>query len=228
MADRHIVITGISGGLGRHLAVRAMQEGYGVTGLCRIPPADMPCEVLACDVAAPEQVAACFTRLRHVPLWGVINAAGIASMNLAVTTPPETMRRVVEVNLLGTMYCSAQAGRLLARRKGGRIINFSSIAVALGLEGESAYVAAKAGVEGFTRAFSREMSSWGITVNAVAPGPIPTQLIAGIPQDKLDALVERQVVRRQGTLEDVWQTVRWLLDEASGMISGQCLHVGGV
>ncbi|MBB5142947.1 SDR family NAD(P)-dependent oxidoreductase [Desulfovibrio intestinalis] len=228
MAGRHVVITGISGGLGRHLAMRAMQEGYGVTGLCRTPPADIPCEVLSCDVTVAEQVADCFARLRHVPLWGVINAAGIASMNLTVTTPPETMRRIVEVNLLGTMYCSAQAGRLLARRKGGRIINFSSIAVALGLEGESAYVAAKAGVEGFTRAFSREMSSWGVTVNAVAPGPIPTQLIAGVPQHKLDALVERQVVRRQGTLEDVWKTVHWLLDDASGMISGQCLHVGGV
>lgn len=228
MTDRHVVITGISGGLGRQLAVRAMQEGYGVTGLCRTPPSDLPCHVLACDVAVAEQVADCFDTLRHLPLWAVINAAGIASMNLAVTTPPKTMRRIVEVNLLGTMYCSVQAGRMLARRKGGRIINFSSIAVALGLEGESAYVAAKAGVEGFTRAFSREMSSFGVTVNAVAPGPIPTQLTAGVPQYKLDALVERQVVRRQGTSEDVWQTVRWLLDDASGMISGQCLHVGGV
>ncbi len=228
MADRHVVITGVSGGVGRHLAMRAMQEGYDVTGLCRTPPPDMPCETLACDVAMADQVAACFARLRHVPLWGVINAAGIASMNLAVTTPPETMRRIVEVNLLGTMYCSAQAGRLLARRKGGRIINFSSIAVALGLEGESAYVAAKAGVEGFTRAFSREMSSWGVTVNAVAPGPIPTQLTAKVPQSKLDALVERQVIRRQCALDDVWKTVRWLLDDASGMVSGQCLHVGGV
>ena len=228
MAERHVVITGISGGVGRHLAMRAMQEGYAVTGLCRTPPADLPCETLACDVAMADQVADCFAALRHVPLWGLINAAGIASMNLAVTTPPETMRRIVEVNLLGTMYCSAQAGRLLARRKGGRIINFSSIAVALGLEGESAYVAAKAGVEGFTRAFSREMSSWGVTVNAVAPGPIPTQLTAKVPQGKLDALVERQVIRRQCALDDVWQTVRWLLDDASCMISGQCLHVGGV
>ncbi|MDD4701902.1 MAG: SDR family NAD(P)-dependent oxidoreductase [Desulfovibrio sp.] len=228
MTDRHIVITGVSGGLGRHLAMCAVQKGYGVTGLCRTPPADIPCQMLACDVSVAEQVADCFAQLRHIPLWAVINAAGVAAMNLTLTTPPETMRRIVEVNLLGTMYCSAQAGRLLARRKGGRIINFSSIAVALGLEGESAYVAAKAGVEGFTRAFSREMSSFGVTVNAVAPGPIPTQLTAGVPQRKIDALVERQVVRRQGSPDDVWQTVQWLLDDASGMISGQCLHVGGV
>ena len=138
------------------------------------------------------------------------------------------MRHLVACNLLGTMYCSAEAGRIFARRRAGRIITFSSIAVALGLEGEASYVAAKAGVEGFTRAFAREMAAFGVTVNAVAPGPIPTRLIAGVPEEKIVALRARQILPRPLAADDVWNVVSWLLEERSASLSGEVLHVGGV
>ena len=149
-------------------------------------------------------------------------------MNLHLTTPPQTMQKLIASNLLGTMYCCAEAGKIFVRRKAGRIINFSSIAVALALQGESGYVAAKAGVEGFTRAFAREMAPFGVTVNAVAPGPIPTRLIAGVPEEKIDLLRKRQVIPSPLTPEDVWNVVSWLLDERSASLSGEVLHVGGV
>ena len=149
-------------------------------------------------------------------------------MNLHLTTPPQTMHKLIACNLLGSMHCCAEAGKMFVRRKAGRIINFSSIAVALGLEGESTYVAAKAGVEAFTRAFAREMAPFGVTVNAVAPGPIPTKLIAGVPEEKIAALRKRQVLPRSLSPEDVWQVVSWLLDERSASLSGEVLHVGGV
>ncbi len=225
---RHIVITGASRGLGLHMARKALAEGYSVTGLARTPDENAGFPMLACDVTNPADVARCFAALRKQPLWALINAAGAASMNLHLTTPPETMRHLVACNLLGTMYCSAEAGRIFARRRAGRIITFSSIAVALGLEGEASYVAAKAGVEGFTRAFAREMAAFGVTVNAVAPGPIPTRLIAGVPEEKIAALRARQILPRPLAADDVWNVVSWLLEERSASLSGEVLHVGGV
>ena len=225
---RHIVITGASRGLGLHMARKALAEGYSVTGLARTPDENAGFPMLACDVTNPTDVARCFAALRKQPLWALINAAGAASMNLHLTTPPETMRHLVACNLLGPMYCSAEAGRIFARRRAGRIITFSSIAVALGLEGEASYVAAKAGVEGFTRAFAREMAAFGVTVNAVAPGPIPTRLIAGVPEEKIVALRARQILPRPLAADDVWNVVSWLLEERSASLSGEVLHVGGV
>ena len=226
-SNRHLVITGASRGLGLYIAQKALEEGYSVTGIARTPVENPDFPVLCCDVADHSTVAQIFTSLRKAPLWGVINAAGIASMNLHITTPPQTMQRIIACNLLGTMHCCAEAGRIFARKKQGRIINFSSIAVALGLAGEASYVAAKAGVEGFTRAFAREMAAFGVTVNAVAPGPVSTRLIAGVPANKIADLQKRQIIPRELTADDVWNVVSWLLDDRSAAISGEILHVGG-
>lgn len=227
-ASKHLIITGASRGLGRHLALKALSEGYSVTGLARTPSTDADFPISICDVTDPADVARGFAALRKEPLWALINAAGAAAMNLHISTPYQTMQAVIACNLLGTMYCCAEAGRLFVRRKAGRIINFSSIAASLGLEGETAYVAAKAGVEGFTRAFAREMAPFGVTVNAVAPGPIPTSLIAGVPEEKINALRKRQVIPSPLTPDDVWNVVSLLLDERSASLSGEIFHVGGV
>ena len=227
---KHVLITGAGRGLGRHIALRALEAGYEVTGLARtqgeVGHDDYP--MILCDVSDAAAVAAAFRTLRGRPLWGLIAAAGAASMNLHLTTPPETMRRLLSVNLLGTMLCAAEAGRLMARHRQGRIITFSSIAVALGLAGEASYVAAKSGIEGFSRAFAREMAPLGITVNVVAPGPVKTALIRGVPETKIAALGARQVLPGEMTAEDVWHSVSWLLDERSAALSGEVLHVGGV
>ena len=227
-AARVLVITGASRGIGRHLAMAAGEAGYRVIGLVRKPDDSLPFETRACDVSDHAQVDAAFKGLRKEDgLYGLINAAGIASMNLVVTTPFEKMREIVEVNLLGTMYCAAAMGRLLARRKAGRIINFSTIAVHLGLKGEAIYAGSKAGVEGFGRAFAREMADFGVTVNTVAPGPVQTDLIKNVPDGKIDAIIAEQIVQRQGTPEDIWDIVSFILSERSSMISGQVFNVGG-
>jgi 3-oxoacyl-[acyl-carrier protein] reductase len=161
-------------------------------------------------------------------VYALISAAGIASMNLLITTPPATIQKIVEVNLLGTIYCCQAIAPALIRRREGRIINFSTIAVALGLKGESVYVASKAGVEGFSRSFAREMADYGVTVNVIAPGPIDTRLIAQVPKEKIQAIVDRQVFPQQATPGDLWKTVSLLLSPEAAMISGQVLHLGGV
>lgn len=223
-----LVVTGASRGLGAHVALSAVREGWHVVGLARRSVEGLGYEVRACDVADPDQVDAAFKALKaEEGLYGLVNAAGIASLNLLVSTPIATVQRIVATNLLGTIYCSAAMGRLLARRRCGRIINFSTIAVPLGLKGESVYVASKAGVEGFTRSFAREMADFGVTVNVVAPGPISTDLIAGVPAPRIAEVVSRQVIERQAEPSDVWNTVSLLLDDRAAMIAGEVLHVGG-
>ncbi len=203
-------------------------QGTRVIGLARRPLGDEPCEMAPCDVSDAAAVEAFFRKLRgEKGFWGLVNAAGIASMNLVMATPPATMERIVRTNLIGTMLTNQAAGKLMARNRQGRIVNFSTIAVALSLKGEAVYAASKAGVEGFTRSFAREMADFGVTVNAVAPGPIDTGLIAKIDPAKIEAIVARQIIPRRAAPDDVGDVVSLLLDRRAGMISGEIIHIGG-
>jgi 3-oxoacyl-[acyl-carrier protein] reductase len=223
-----VIVTGASRGLGRFCADKLVERGYHVVGLGRTPDPKAGFEMRACDVADPGSVAEALHDLRRdKSVYALINSAGIASMNLVVTTPPETVRRIVETNLLGTIFCCQQIAPALIRRGSGRIINFSTLGVPLAIKGEAIYIASKAGVEGFTRVFARELAPHGVTVNAVAPGPIDTALIAKVPKDRVEAVVQQQIIPRQGTPEDVWNIVSLLLAPESDMISGAVLNVGG-
>ncbi|MDR1945836.1 MAG: SDR family oxidoreductase [Desulfovibrio sp.] len=224
-----VVISGATGGIGSHLALRALESGYGVIGLSRRPPEKDPgYPIHAVDVTDGAAVAAFYRSLRGRRVWALINAAGAASMNLLLTTPSATMSRLVGVNLLGAMHCCAEGAKLLVRRKGGRIINFSSIVTALGTPGESVYAACKAGVEVFSRCLAAELSFFNITVNTVAPPPIDTPMLAGLTREQIDKIVQRQIIKRQAVPEDVWNTVSFLLDEKSAMLTGEVLHIGGI
>lgn len=224
-----IVVTGASRGLGRDICDRLVSKGVEVLGVSR-SASKLPFETLSCDVSSISQVVELTKQLkiRGLKVDGLVNAAGIASMNLALTTPLETSKRIVETNLLGTIYCSQALGPLLVRNKGGSVINFSTIAVALALSGEAVYAASKAGVEGFTRAFAREMSGFNVRVNCIAPGPISTDLIRGVSEEQIRSVVSRQILPRQFTPSDVSDLVELLLDPRSRSLSGQILNVGGV
>ena len=148
-----ILITGASRGLGRAVAERVMESGEDVLGISRETEV-LPFETVACDVSDYNAVKKIAQDLRNQKkeINGVINAAGIASMNLAVTTPASMTQKLIQTNLVGTIHCCQLFAPLMIRQKAGSIINFSTIAVALGLKGESIYAASKAGVEGFSRA----------------------------------------------------------------------------
>jgi 3-oxoacyl-[acyl-carrier protein] reductase len=223
-----VIVTGASRGLGRFCADQLAAQGYRVVGLGRNPDAGAQFEMRSVDVSDSASVASALHDFRRdASVYALINAAGIASMNLVVTTPAETVRRIIETNLLGTIFCSQQVAPALIKRGSGRIINFSTLGVPLAIKGEAIYIASKAGVEGFTRVFARELAPHGVTVNAIAPGPIDTALIAKVPREKVDAVVKQQIIQRQGTPEDVWNIVSMLLSPASSMVSGETLHVGG-
>jgi 3-oxoacyl-[acyl-carrier protein] reductase len=223
-----IVITGASRGLGLAIAERLTQNNLQVLGLSR-SPCDLGFETRVCDVSDYESIKQVARELKSngTPITGLVNAAGIASMNLAVTTPPETTHNLIATNLVGTIFCSQIFAPLMMRQGGGSIINFSTIAVALALRGESVYAATKAGVEGFSRSLARELSDFGIRVNCVAPGPINTDLLKGVTVSQIEKIVSRQIIAKQFLPSDVADVVELLLDPRSASISGHTLSIGG-
>jgi 3-oxoacyl-[acyl-carrier protein] reductase len=223
-----IIVTGASRGLGRAICDRLIEKGMPVFGLARNVDG-LPFPAMACDVGNHEDVKAVARDLRKqkVQVDGLINAAGVAAMNLAVTTPQSTTEKVIRVNLIGSIYCCQLLAPLMMRGPGGSIINFSTIAVALGLKGESIYVASKAGVEGFSRSFAREMADFSIRVNCIAPGPIDTALLRGISGGQIEKIVAQQIFQKQYTPEAVCDTVELLLDPRSAAITGEVLNIGG-
>lgn len=224
-----IIVTGASRGLGRAVTERLIDSGQEVLGLSR-EIEDSPFNSIACDVSDYEAVKSVAVELKKgkKEISGLVNAAGIASMNLAVTTPPSMTQKLIQTNLLGTIHCCQIFAPLLMRKKAGSIINFSTIAVALALKGESIYAASKAGVEGFSRAFAREMADFNIRVNCVAPGPIKTDLLKGVSDEQIDAIVSQQVLRKMFLPRDVCDLCEFLLSSKSSSLSGQVLNVGGV
>ena len=224
-----IVVTGSSRGLGLAICLRLQSLGVEVLGLSRdVSNATFPS--ISCDVSSYEEVkkVALTLKKENKKISGLVNAAGIASMNLAVTTPPIIAKKIIGTNLLGTIFCCQLIAPLMMRNKSGSIINFSTVAVSLGLKGESIYVASKAGVEGFTRSFAREMADFNVNVNCIAPGPIDTNLLRGITANQIHKIVSQQIIPKQFSPNDICDLVELLIDNRSNSISGQVLNVGGV
>ena len=223
-----IIVTGASRGLGRSVAERLISSGREVLSLSRTSEG-VPGDSVTCDVSDYEAVKAVAQSLRKEKreIEGLVNAAGIASMNLAVTTPPSMTQKLIQTNLAGTIHCCQLFAPLMIRKKAGSIINFSTIAVTLGLKGESIYAASKAGVEGFSRAFAREMADFDIRVNCVAPGPIKTDLLKGVSDEQIDAIVVQQILPKLFLPDDVADLCEFLLGPQSQSLSGQVLKVGG-
>jgi len=226
------LVTGSRKGIGRHLAEHYLDLGHRVIGCSRGPCGWERAGYThhQADITAEADVKRLFASIRkeHGTLHNVINNAGIASMNHSLLTPASTVEKVMRTNLLGTFLAAREAAKLMRRDRYGRIVNFSTVAVPLNLEGEAAYVASKAAVEALTRVLAREFAEFGVTVNTIGPTPIKTDLIAGVPVDKIEALIARQPIKRYGELADVTNVVDFYLREESNFITGQCVYLGGV
>jgi 3-oxoacyl-[acyl-carrier protein] reductase len=227
-----MLISGTRKGIGRHLAETYAGRGLHVIG-CSRKPSDFvhPNYLHFClDVNDEAAVKAMLTdiRQRYGRLDALINNAGIAALNHSLLTPLEAVRRVLETNVVGTFLLCREAARLMQKHKFGRIVNFSSVAVPLNLEGEAIYAASKAAVETLTRILGRELADSGITVNAVGPTALRTDLIGAVPQEKLEALLARQAIHRMAGFEDVVNVIDFFLRPESGLITGQVIYLGGV
>lgn len=224
-----IIVTGASRGLGKAITERLIENGEKVFGLARsIDGLDI--DSIKCDVSdysSVKNAAREFKRMK-TPVKAFINAAGVASMNMAVTTDQSTVQKLIQTNLVGTIYCCQLFAPIMLRQKHGSFINFSTIAVALALKGESVYAASKAGVEAFSRTFAREMAYFNVRVNCIAPGPIRTDLLRGITDTQIEKITSQQIIPKQFQKSDVCDLVELLIDKKASSLSGQVLNVGGV
>ena len=224
-----IIVTGASRGLGQAITERLIERGEEVIGLAR-NTSGLNINAIECDVSDYASVKNASKEVKRMkkPVKAFINAAGVASMNMAVTTNESTVQKLIQTNLVGTIYCCQLFAPLMLRQKQGSFINFSTIAVALALKGESVYAASKAGVESFSRTFAREMADFNVRVNCIAPGPIRTDLLRGITDAQIGKITSQQVIQKQFQKSDVCDLVELLLDEKATSLSGQVLNVGGV
>jgi 3-oxoacyl-[acyl-carrier protein] reductase len=233
MAENKVVlITGTRKGIGRALVEHYAGRGYYVVGCSRLPfEGQLQSYRHYClDVGDEPAVKKMFSEIRKQEgrLDVLINNAGVASMNHSLLTPLAAVNRIMETNFTGTFLFCREAARLMQLRRYGRIVNFATVAVPLKLEGEAVYAASKAAVISLTQILAREFADFGITVNAIGPTPIKTDLIGGVSSKKLDALIERQAIKRYGEPRDVIQVIDFFVQPASDFVTGQVIFLGGV
>ncbi len=178
------------------------------------------------DFAAVEQLFA-FTVNQFGRVDILVNNAGITRDNLILKMTEQEFDTVIDTNLKGVFNCLKQASRLMLKQKSGRIINISSISGVIGNAGQVNYSAAKAGVIGMTKSLAKELGSRGITVNAIAPGYINTDMTAVLKEDLKAKVTELIPLRRLGETEDIAETAAFLASDKASYITGQTLQVDG-
>ena len=230
-------MTGAARGLGRAIAEVLAHSGAKVA--CVDVNADMLSETvdaivtgamaLACDVTDPERVNAVVAEV--VSRWGrlgiLVNNAGITQDGMIMRMKDEQWDRVLNINLRGTFLFTRAAARPMMKGKHGRIINIASVSGLIGNPGQANYSASKAGVIGMTRTVAGELAGRNITVNAVAPGFIETDMTAAIDEKITEGVKERIPLGRLGRPQDVAEAVLFLASDAASFITGHCLTVDG-
>jgi 3-oxoacyl-[acyl-carrier protein] reductase len=232
-SDRPVMlVTGARKGIGRFLVEHYLRKGYLVEGCSRgdsniDDAAYHHHQVDVADEKGVRQMVADITK-RHGRIDAVLNNAAIASMNHVLLTPAKSANRMLEVNVTGTMLVCRDAAKVMMRRRFGRIVNFTTIVAPIALAGEAVYAASKSAVVTFTRILAFELGQWGITCNSFGATPIMTDMIKGVPQDKIDAVVSGLAIKRLGSPEDCANVCDFFISPGSDNITGQVIYLGGI
>ena len=233
MAKNQIMlISGTRKGLGKHFVQYYSKKGFTIIG-CSRKPVNYKAKNyyhFCLDVSDERKVKELFAFIRKKfgRLDILINNAGIGSMNHSLLTPINTVHEILNTNLVGTFLFSREAAKLMKKNSFGRIVNLVSFAIPFKLEGESIYAASKAGIVSLTETLGREYADYGISVNAVSPPAIPTDLIKGVPKEKMMNLLKRQAFHRFGKPEEVCIVIDFLINKENNMVTGQVVYMGGV
>ena len=226
------VITGTSKGIGKKLAEFYLSKGFSVSGCSRGKSKikNVNYDHYQMDINEEEKVIGMIKMIKkkHGKIDVLLNNAGIANMNHMITTPYESAKNIFNTNFFGTFLFSREVAKIMIKNKAGNIVNFSTVAVPMKLEGEAIYAASKAAIENFTKVSSKELSKFGIRINAIGPTPIPTDLIKNVKKEKIDSLLKNQSIQRLGNFEDILNVINFFIDKKSEFITGQIIYLGGI
>ncbi|MCH4072270.1 3-oxoacyl-[acyl-carrier-protein] reductase [Pseudoramibacter sp.] len=238
-----VLVTGGSRGIGRATCLAFAKAGYDVAvnfagnesaaqetaDACRALNPEGKIAVYRADVADADAVDALFKKIKadYGRLDVLVNNAGITRDNLIALTKPEDFDAVIATDLRGVFLCMKAAGRMMMRQRHGRIINVSSVVGLRGNAGQVSYAAAKAGVIGMTKSLAKELGRRNVTVNAVAPGFIQTDMTDALDDKQKDAAAKDIPLNRLGTPEDVAGVIAFLASDAASYITGQVIPVDG-
>lgn len=240
-AGRVALVTGSSRGIGRAIAIHLGSAGHRVVVNYRsgaeaaaevvdaITAAGGSAIAVGADVADADAVAALFAEAeaQFGPVEVLVNNAGITDDDLLLRMKPEAWDRVIATNLTSAYLCTRAALRGMLKGRWGRIVNVTSVSGIAGNPGQANYAAAKAGLIGFTKSVAKEVGSRGITVNAVAPGFIETDMTDALGADTQEAVMPAITLGRFGRPEEVAGAVGYLASDAAGYVTGQVLVVDG-
>jgi len=235
------IVTGASGGIGRAIAAALAAEGASIaahyasnreaaeTLVGTISEGGGKASSIQADLAEPEGaqrlVTATLEAFGKIDI--LVNNAGILRDTLVLRMKDEDWQAVLDTNLSSAFYCTKAVLRELVRQRGGRIINIASVVAETGNAGQANYVAAKAGMIGFTKAVAREVASRGITVNAVAPGFVETRMTGHLSPEQVKMHLEQVPLGRAGKPEEIAAAVVFLASDDASYITGQVLNVDG-
>ncbi|MDQ3034556.1 MAG: 3-oxoacyl-[acyl-carrier-protein] reductase [Myxococcota bacterium] len=241
LAEKVALVTGGSRGIGRAICVAlAKQRAYVVINyagnevaaaqtLELVRQAGSEGEIVRFDVADADACDAAVTDVvkRKGRLDVLVNNAGIAMDQLLIRIKPEELEKTFATNVAGSLWCCKAAMRPMMKARRGRIINLSSVVAESGNPGQAVYSASKAALIGLTKTLAREYASRGVTVNAVAPGFIETDMTASLPEQAKQSIVAQTPLGRQGTAEEVAAAVVFLASDEASYVTGQVIRVNG-
>jgi len=231
------LVTGATRGIGAAIARRLASDGHRVIGTATSKEGAAQISAALADkgegmvmrVDDEASVAGAYREIEdryEMPLV-IVNNAGVTRDNLLLRMKTEDWQTVVQTNLSSLYLVIKPALRHMMKARWGRIINLSSVVARMGNPGQSNYVASKAGIEGFTRSLAQEIASRGITVNAVAPGFIETDMTAQLEESQVQQMRERIPVGRLGSVEDIAHAVSFLASDGAGYVTGETLQING-
>lgn len=235
------IVTGGSRGIGRAVAVRLAKDGMNLVinyrgNSAAAEETERMCRELGAEVLLVQGDVSCAEDCEKLAAQAkeafgrvdvLVNNAGITRDGLLARMAEEDFRAVLDVNLVGPWNMMKAVNRIMMKQRYGRIVNLSSVTGLMGNMGQTNYAAAKAGILGMTKSYAREVASRGITVNAVAPGFIDTDMTEAMPEGAKDKIITGIPMGRTGKPEDVAEAVAFLASEQAGYITGEVLRVDG-